>query len=253
MSTNLHLPPQPVYALFSGGKDSFACAKVLELQGLLRGVVMLDTGISVPEWKESCIKQCRKQLWEPIIIPTPIRFEWFVWKYGFPGPQGHRYAMNYLKGRAVRQFKARYKNESLASGVRTQESGRRKLSSKPISLFEGVTVYAPIIEWTDKMVWEFVREHEYERPESYSKLGISGDCLCGAFAREDEHLALKTHYPECYQRIQKLERECLKSPVNLGSRCFWGWATLTDEQHPDPLESAILDEGENLICHDCAR
>jgi len=234
------MPPKPCYALFSGGKDSFATAKTLQLHHLLLGVVLLDTGIAVPGWEQQVWELALHHGFTPYVFRTPIRYEWLVWKYGFPGPQGHMYAMNYLKGRAVREFKKTFPGALLASGVRKGESDRRAVNAKEVGTFEGVEIYAPIFDWTTAETWAFCRLHAYERPESYVKLGTSGDCLCGAYARPHERDALKQFYPESYRRICDLEAASTHHPT----RCRWGWAGKGPrEKSPE----------EAIICVECGQ
>ncbi len=210
---------EPAYALFSGGKDSFAVAKALEVQDRLQGCIALETGISVPDWKPSVIDICKKQNWPIQFFKTTDSYARVVKKYGFPGPGQHGMIMNYLKGRAIRVLKRALPGAVLASGVRADESSRRALSTKPISLFEGVKVIAPLYDRTTEWVWNFVREAGYERPRAYSTLQISGDCLCGAFARPDEREAIRYWYPEVEAEIVKIEKAM---PDGHPHGC-WGW------------------------------
>jgi len=152
--------------------------------------------------------------------------------------------MNYLKGRAVREYKKKYPDVALASGVRKAESGRRALNTKPVGEFEGVKIYAPLYHWTTQETWDFCRKHGYERPMSYVKLGISGDCLCGSFTSGHEREALRTYYPVTYARIQRIEE------VNEGrfpTRARWGW---NDEKD---IEDPAKDTEEALVCVECTR
>lgn len=237
------MPTEPVYALFSGGKDSFATAMVLKEAGLLAGCVLLDTGISVPEWRPGCEALCATHGFAYEVFRTNISYEWFVWKYGFPGPAGHGYAMNYLKGRAIREFKKAHPMASLASGVRRLESARRALNAKELGSFEGVAVYAPIFDWTTERVWAYVRAHGYERPKSYLTLGISGDCLCGAFAQDHERSALADYYPLCHARIQALETEIA---THHPTRCRWGAGSTAQAREEQTNDEAI-------ICVECSQ
>ena len=213
------LPPKPAYALFSGGKDSFACASVLHEAGLLAGCVLIDTGIAIPEWKAATSAMCEERGWAYEIIPTTHRYEWIVWKYGFPGRPGHKWAMDFLKGRAVSQWRSihckttgtgkrkLFDGSILASGCRMDESERRLGNTKPISEWEKVTVYSPIFEWTTAETWAYVKERGYVRPRAYETLGISGDCLCGAFAKEYEREAIRVHHPSIHADILRMEHE----------------------------------------------
>lgn len=238
MPEPLEVPPS--YVLFSGGKDSFATACKMEEQDRLLGIVMLDTGIAVPEWRDECVAICEQRKWKWEIIPTTTRYEWFVWRFGFPGPAMHAYAMRYLKGRGVAFFKKVHPGATLASGVRETESARRAINTKPISDFEKVTVYAPIYKMTTPEVWAYVKAKGYSRLSVYSKLGISGDCLCGAYAREDEREAVRVHYPKVNVFIERLEKDA----KDRGQKhCSWGWACKAKRPPKTPQEA--------ITCFEC--
>lgn len=231
------LPDNSVYVLFSGGKDSFATAKYLQEQSKLKGCILLDTGIAVPNWKADCVAMCQAHGFPYQIIPTPIRYEWLVYRYGFPGPGMHGMFMNYLKGRCIREFKRQYPGECLASGVREQESKRRKFHVQPVSKFEGVTIYAPIFDWSTERVIAYGLAHGYKKPAAYITLGVSGDCLCGSFARPHERGAIAEHYPSVDARIVELE---LFKGEQWGQRAV---DRLLGVDDPDQL----------AICWDCGR
>jgi 3'-phosphoadenosine 5'-phosphosulfate sulfotransferase (PAPS reductase)/FAD synthetase len=79
----------------------------------------------------------------------------------------------------------------LASGVRHDESVTRAGSVRPIGQWEGAPIVAPIFDWTTEETWAYFRDRGFERAPAYSTLQISGDCLCGAYAREDEPKAVE--------------------------------------------------------------
>lgn len=232
------MPEHPVYCLFSGGKDSFAAAKQLQIHGRLTAVVLLDTGIAIPDWEQSVLAVARQHGFPAEVYRTPIRYEWLVERYGFPGAGGHSMAMTYLKGRAIREFKRAHPRAELASGVRWRESNRRAVNTKEVGQFEGVTIYSPIFDWTTDETWAFCRAHGYEKPPQYIKIGVSGDCLCGSYARPDEREALREFYPEVHERICAIERS---RPAG-APRCKWGWANAA------PVEKT---EDEAMVCVEC--
>jgi hypothetical protein len=235
------LPPKPVYSLFSGGKDSFATASVLAKAGLLKGVVMIDTGIAADTWHEDVMEIVLKKGWYWEIVPTPYRYEAFVAQYGFPGPAMHGIVMNYLKGRAIRQWKKSHAGEALASGVRQEESKRRGWSAVFESQWEGVTIYAPILNWTTEEVIAFNRDRCYQKPRTYLTMGISGDCLCGAFAQTHEPEAIRAYCPIAAARIA-----AMRPPDGY----TWGQRSI------DKIDQTLdlpFTESEALICLDCAR
>lgn len=208
-------------ALVSGGKDSLSTAQVLDEAGKLEVCVALETGLSTPDWKEFVMKTCDERNWRLEFYKTDSSYEEFVLKYGFPGPSKHAWVMRYLKGRAVRQFRKARPTGILASGVRSAESVKRAASTKPVGHWEGAPILAPIYDWTTDETWAFFRDRGFERAPAYSTLQISGDCLCGAYAREDEKAAVDFHYPEVGAYLKDLGEQIKdKFP----KRCEWGWA-----------------------------
>lgn len=238
--SDILLPPKPGYALFSGGKDSFTATDVVAEADMLKGCVLIDTGIAADTWKDDVIAICEKMNWPYKIVPTNVRYEWFVWKFGFPGPGMHKYVMRYLKGRAVAQWKQQHNGEILISGVRSEESNRRGHSAKYESTWEGVKVYAPIVNWSTEETIKHGMERNYQKPRTYYTLGISGDCLCGAFAQEHEPEAMAEHCPKVFNRICSMQA---KGSYTWGQRSIDG----VDKTLP------LFGEAETVGCSDCWR
>jgi phosphoadenosine phosphosulfate reductase len=129
----------------------------------------------------------------------------------------------------------------LASGVRHDESVTRAASTRPVGQWEGAPILAPIYDWTTEETWAFFRDRGFERAPAYSTLQISGDCLCGAYAREDEPKAVEYWYPGIWTRF-----EALKAAVKdkFPKRCDWGcgWKNKVKPKGRD----------EAMICVECA-
>ena len=228
------------FALVSGGKDSLSAAQVLFEAGKLEACVALETGISTPDWKEFVIHTCESRGWNLEFFRGNESYDALVLEFGFPGPGKHKKFMDRLKGRAIRQFRKAHPRGILASGTRGKESTRRGANSSPIGMWEGTPIVAPIYDWTTDETWQFFRSRGFERAPGYSTLQISGDCLCGAFAREGELDAVKYHYPDIGVRFDAL-KEQLKT--RCPQRCEWGWGW------KQPLKEKQRDE--NLICVEC--
>lgn len=243
----------PTFALLSGGKDSCTTAKVLENADRLLGCVALGTGISTPDWRDFVIDLCRKRSWPLEFHHTEEKYDDLVRKYGFPGPGKHNMFMNYLKGRAVEEFRRKHPSGILASGVRSDESDRRRVNTKPVSFWERVPILAPIYDWTTDRVWEFFRANGFTRAPAYQTLMISGDCLCGAFAAQGEAQALRLGYPEIADRFDALGREIAD---NHPTRCEWGWGWKEKRRRKTAKEATICPEcgdnydmfAENEVC-----
>lgn len=229
------------YALLSGGKDSISTAQVLHEAGKLEACVAIETGISTPDWKDFVVKTCADRGWSlEFYAAEPSAYADFVIRYGFPGPSKHSWVMRVLKGRGVRQFRKAHKDGILASGVRQDESVKRAASTKPVGLWEGVPILAPIYDWTTDDTWAFFRDRGFERAPGYSTLQISGDCLCGAYARDDEKAAVDFHYPEIGARLNALGAEI---KVAHPKRCEWGWGC------KQPIKKKPKNEA--MICAEC--
>lgn len=237
---NITIEVPPCYSLLSGGKDSWACAKYLQEHDLLLGCVALNTGINVPAWLPTLQAMCAKEGWPLEVYQTDVVYEDLVRKYGFPGLSKHAWMVSYLKGRGVAKFKKAHPKTPMASGVRVAESDRRTLNTLPISKWEGVTIYAPILNWSTAETWAYVKARGYERPDSYSKLGISGDCLCGSYAQPWERQAVATHYPEVDARLKVLENDPIVCAFK--RRATWGWSK-SKQRAKKGLEA--------LVCAEC--
>lgn len=233
----------PCFALVSGGKDSLSTAQVLADADRLLGCVALGTGISTPEWRDFLIDTCTKRGWPLEFHHTTSSYEALVRQYGFPGPGMHQQFMTYLKGRAVREFKRKHKTGILASGTRRDESDRRFVNTKPLSVWEGVPILTPIYDWTTDETWAFFNANGFVRAPAYSTLMVSGDCLCGAFAVEGEAEALRLGYPEIADRMDALGREIQDA---FPKRCKWGWGCKEKRSSKTAREAALCQEcGDN--------
>ena len=229
------------FALVSGGKDSLSTAQVLHDAGKLEGCVALETGLCTPDWKEFVQRTCEERKWPVKFYPTTESYEAWVMKMGYPGPGMHGRTMNMLKGRAIRVFRKAHPTGILASGVRSDESDRRTLNTKPVSFWEGAPVLAPIFDWSNDGVWSFFRNNFNERAPAYSTLQISGDCLCGAYAREGEREALEFHYPVLGKYLRELG-EAVKAKFPKRWEWGWGWKK--------PIKRRT--QAERVICVECA-
>lgn len=236
MSDKPYYPP--CFAPMSGGKDSITTAEVLARSDRLLGCVALKTGISTPDWRDFVVDFCRKRGWSLEFYETENKYEDLILKYGFPGPGWHNRFMNYLKGRGVANFKRAHPNGILASGVRLNESARRFINTKPVSMWERTPILAPIYDWTTESVWAFFRSCGFQRSPAYETLKISGDCLCGAMAEEDELEKIHYHYPAIGKMLDDLS---WKIRDKFPHRSEWGWGW-DQEKKKSAREAAICAE-----------
>ena len=180
-------------------------AHYLESKGLLEACVFLDTGIRAPD----LLDFMHTLPYRLEVYKTTINYDDLVLRYGFARPRSHKWFVDQLKGRGLRQFKKEHRGEHviLASGARQTESSRRhrNIMAGHSKTWEGLNVERPLSDWTTEMVWDYVRRHDLKLSPCYRALHYSGDCFCGAFAEGREIKMIEMIYPEVAERIHRLE------------------------------------------------
>ena len=227
---------QKYWVMYSGGKDSSCVAyKLIELDQF-EGVVVFDTGICATGFIEWIKDTCEKRKWKLHIEKGGYMsgnekiqsYDQFVKKFGFPKPFSHSWIMRIVKGRAFTKFKKAHTVDKIkpkvASGVRQKESKRRmKNVTGEYGEFDGCKVWNAVYNWDNDQVWEYVRKYKIEISPAYKTIHMSGDCLCGAYARKDEVDIIKMFYPEVADRLTKLENE-IKDNEKIPKQCrYWGY------------------------------
>jgi 3'-phosphoadenosine 5'-phosphosulfate sulfotransferase (PAPS reductase)/FAD synthetase len=229
--------PVAVFLLTSGGNDSVVPLHLFHNHPRVTAAVHIDTGIKVPDVEPHVSASC-EALGLALLIyratehtkadgtPDPQVYEDFVRKHGFPGPAQHSRMYVRLKerqlDRLVREHKSnRTDRVMLVTGVRKAESARRMGYVEEIQR-EGARVWvAPVANWSDADMLVYRKHHGLLESPVSARLGMSGECLCGAFAKPGELRRIAQHYPAVAQRIRDLERV---------SGCPWGWESGPDHQ-----------------------
>jgi 3'-phosphoadenosine 5'-phosphosulfate sulfotransferase (PAPS reductase)/FAD synthetase len=158
---------------------------------------------------------------------------------GFPGPALHYKAYQRLKERpleaALRDIKAehgtgaRRQRVMLMSGVRLDESARRKMTGTARGEWErkGNQLWVnPLIGWTNTEMAAYRREHRLPVSDVTALLHKSGECMCLAFAAKGERAMTISLFPEWYEeKIRPLEEEAFRRGLK---RWQWGWGAGAD-------------------------
>ncbi len=202
-----------VWALFSGGDDSLATAIVTARAAKFAGCLHIDTGIGVPETQSFVVETCQRQGW-PLKIYRAIDYgqdyDALAVGYGFPGPAAHFRMYIRLKERAldafVREHKARWRDRIiLGTGIRADESQRRMGGTEPLRR-DGAKVWAsPLYSWSKRDCMDTIASANVPRNPVVELLHMSGECLCGSFAKPDELKEIALWYPGVAERIRALE------------------------------------------------
>ena len=227
--------PVAVYGLFSGGHDSLTSTAIAAQHPAFTAAVHINTGIGIEETREFVRETCKEQGWPLIELHSEHRYEELVLnRGGFPsGPKSHSSMYWYLKQRPLdgllrKTKQKRGDNVALVTGIRVQESIRRMGAgiSVPIRRDDHCRVWInPILEWSAVDCGRYMADHGLRRNPVVDLLHRSGECLCGALAREDEIHEIDAWYPEAGKRIHDLEEQArcagLKS-TRWASRKKWG-------------------------------
>jgi len=213
--------------LFSGGHDSL-CACHLASQHPAFGDMVhhIDTGIGAKSTRQFVNEVCKEFGWELAVWKSSETYEKFVRERGFAGPGMHQWAYNRLKDRCVYKITAR-KKVALITGCRQQESTRRMGHVEPIKIGETSKktgrVYntcriwtAPCFDWSTAEQVSYMNEHDLPRNPLKERLGMSGECFCGAFASPNEIEMIRRYAPDVAAEIDRLSliaAECGKHDV----------------------------------------
>lgn len=262
--------PKLVVGLFSGGHDSLSANLIASRTDGFDGCLHVNTGIGIEATREFVRKTCQRQswhLWEYKAIentkadgtPDPMDYDAIVRRYGFPGPDAHRYMYIKLKQRCIDRFlrDMRACPESpvlFISGARTEESTRRMGNTKTEPSNYGRSVWLNAIhDWTKTDTNALIDGLKVERNLVVDLIHKSGECLCGAYAQRGELEELNQWditRPQ-YKRIVALQNEVAKNfpwkweeaPPTWWNEKNDGQTFLLDYDEPEAWEQPL--------CHRC--
>lgn len=228
--------PRRVFALFSGGHDSLVATHVAMRHPDVDGVLHVNTGTGIPETFQFVQETCARQGW-PLTVLRPrldeltsepgAQYRKMVLAHGFPGPGRipHRITYVELKEKTLSTFVTSMKRNShdrimLIGGVRRQESAYRMGHAETIHR-QGAKVWVnPLIDWTADDCGAYIEAHGLRRNLVSDLLHISGECLCGCFAKPGEREDIAAWFPLVDARIRALETEAAAAgvPARWGKR-----------------------------------
>lgn len=233
--------PVAVYAMNSGGNDSLVAAHLISQHPAFTAAAHINTNTGIKATSQFVRESC-EEIGLPLIEKaTPWEvYRQLVLEHGFPGPSAHKFMYRNLKERRVRDLVRGAKSElgdrvALITGVRLSESVRRMGNVKAIQR-DGARVWtAPILYWTEYDKELYIHRHGLRTNPVSRRLGMSGECLCGAYAKgEVERELLKRLYPEDFAKIEDLEIEAEAAGVH----CRWG-AAPPDQPRFDPAQMSL--------------
>ncbi|MFD5208474.1 hypothetical protein ACFWNF_16290 [Streptomyces anulatus] len=170
-----------------------------------------------------------------------------IWK-GFPGPDGHKVMYRQLKHEPLTRFRrellgdqsrlARKERKRVIylGGMRWAESQRRFRNAEAIDPAGSIVWVSPLVHWTDAHMREYRNLHRCQQDHEHAThrlcfdgalplnevtehIHMSGECLCGAYAKPGELDEIEFFYPEVAARLKALEAEAEQAGVKY---CRWG-------------------------------
>lgn len=194
--------------LYSGGNDSTVLSHIFKARAT--HAIHCNTTIGIEQTRQFVRDTCKEWGLPLLEEYPPATYRDLVIEQGFPGP-GHHFKMyQRLKERGLRQARKRLVSDSrtervvFIAGRRRAESQRRM--SIPENEREGSIIWAsPLVRW-HKPDMNTYRLMQGDVPvnEVSDLLHMSGECLCGAFAKAGELEEIREWFPEVAAEIDQL-------------------------------------------------
>lgn len=249
-----------VAILYSGGNDSTVLAHLFRADAT--HAIHANTGIGIEETRRFVRSSCEGWGLPLIEKHAGDAYREFVLNHGFPGPALHFRMYQRLKERCLDAarvdlgvHRSRTDRALFIAGIRREESARR--SNAPLHQADGSVVWvSPLAEWTklDLNTYRLMCG-DVPRNRVAELLHMSGECLCGSFAKSGELDEVAFWFPETAAEIRKLERQlarrCRADP-QLAARIpiharQWGWGSSPARRRSAPARGRRV----GMLCTSC--
>lgn len=198
-----------VACCFSGGKDSLVATHLMlstlaDRQDIDKLVLFANTGIMLPIAEAFVKDTCQTYGWNLKIVDGNFFQE--AQSKGMPRMK-RRWCCYTCKVEPMQEVIRHLKPQRAeVTGLRRDESLKRsKLNQIYYKRKVPSWAYAPIISWSERKVFRYIRENALPMPPHY-KLGLRETCMCGVYSNRKQMEILKATFPELWQQIIDLER-----------------------------------------------
>ncbi|OCB57658.1 hypothetical protein A5677_16985 [Mycobacterium malmoense] len=211
--------------LYSGGNDSTVLTHLV--RDRVDYAVHANTTIGVEATRQFVRDTCTAWGLDLIERTAPTSYRDLVIERGFPGPAMHFKMYQRLKERVLDQVRSelvldnRRQRVLFIAGRRRAESRRRQ--HIPFYETDGSAIWAsPLAMWTkeDLVAYRAMHPDVPFNPVT-DHLGMSGECLCGAFAQPGELERIRCWYPATAAEIDDIAAE-VKAAGHAEPFCRWG-------------------------------
>lgn len=245
------------YWLSSGGNDSAIVGHLL--RGRYDAVLHVNTGTGIPEttqyvrdvavaWGDTLHELHPRNSYRDLVMGRvlatrgPNAGKRAVWQ-GFPGPVGHRVMYRHLKDEPLMAFRrsivgdeGRTRKVIYLGGMRWAETERRFRNAEAIDQDGAIIWVSPIVHWTDAHMREYRARHRCQQQHDHAEhrlcfdgalplnevtehIHMSGECLCGAYAKPGELDEIAFFYPDTAATLRDLEYQAERAGI---PACRWG-------------------------------
>ena len=223
----LERKPIAIFALFSGGDGSLAATHWAMNNVPHCQVAHVDTGIGIPATQAFVRETCKRERWPLTVVRAKEDcgqdYDKIVLRHGFPGPASHGLMYRRLKERGIEFLVRGVKHKRmdkvmLLTGICHDDSKRRSGYGNEIIKAKGAQLWVNHMYWAGQ-TWmhHYVREAGIARNPVAEVLGMSGECLCGAFAGKGELAVVRLVCPRTADRIEGLQERARRAGVH----CKW--------------------------------
>lgn len=229
--------------LYSGGSDSTVLLHLMRDRSDY--AVHANTGIGIEQTREFVRATCES--WGVPLIEerAPDQYRDLVLKNGFPGPPMHARMYQRLKERPLMKVRRdlvknpRRERVLYLAGRRRSESARR--TQVPAHERRGSIIWAsPLVNWTALDLSLYKSLHSVPTSDASALMHMSGECLCGAFAKPGELDEIEFWFPQVAASIRALESDARAAGIP-EPFCRWGHGQGTASEVGPLCESCELD------------
>lgn len=225
-----------VVGMFSGGNDSTTVVHMHRSE--LTHVGMANTLVGIEQTRQY-VRDAAAAMNLPLVEKSSPRwedsYEAHVLDHGFPGRGKHPLIYQRIKQRAFRAIRSHVLTEQgltgrsgrvvLVMGRRRTESEKR--ADVPELERDGSMVYAStIVNWTKLDLNTYrLMAGDVPRNQVSDLVHMSGECLCGCYAKPGERDMISQFYPEPFTGVIDRLQDAIRDRDDIpGYAKTWGWS-----------------------------